>query len=116
MAPLDWQPDGRTSLEPDLLVVRRDRIGTKNIVEAPTLVVEVVSPNSARIDRMLKLARYAEGGIPQYWIVDPRVPSVEVYDLIDGGYELTASAQGEEAVAVTAPFVVSVVPAQLVDI
>jgi Uma2 family endonuclease len=29
VAPLDWQPDGRTSLEPDLMVVRRDRIGEK---------------------------------------------------------------------------------------
>ena len=31
VAPLDWQPDRRTSLEPDLLVVRKDRIGEKNI-------------------------------------------------------------------------------------
>ncbi len=116
LAPLDWQPDGRTSLEPDLLVVRRDRIGTKNIVEAPTLAVEVISPSSARIDRMLKFARYAEGGIPHYWIVDPRVPSVEVYDLVDGQYQLTASAECAETVAVTAPFVVSIVPAKLVDI
>ncbi len=116
LAPLDWQPDGRTSLEPDLLVVRRDRIGLKNIVETPTLVVEVISPSSARIDRMLKFARYAEGGIEQYWIVDPRVPSVEIYNLIDGEYQLAASAQGTETAAVTAPFVVAVVPARLVEI
>src|SRR6476620_4346983 len=30
-APLDWQPDKRTSLEPDLLVVSKERIGEKNI-------------------------------------------------------------------------------------
>ena len=116
LAPLDWQPDGRTSLEPDLLVVRRDRIGPKNIVETPTVVVEVISPSSARIDRMLKFARYAEGGIPQYWIVDPRVPSVEIYNLIDGEYQLAASAQGTQTVAVAAPFVVAVIPARLVQI
>ncbi len=61
LPPLDWQPDGRTSLEPDLLVVRRDRIGATNITETPTLVVEVISPSSRRIDRTLKLSRYAEG-------------------------------------------------------
>src|SRR4029077_12961539 len=44
VAPLDWQPDGRTSLEPDLMVVRRDRIGEKNITQPPALVVEVLSP------------------------------------------------------------------------
>jgi len=116
LAPLDWRPDGRTSLEPDLLVVRRDRIGEKNIVETPTLVVEVLSPSSARIDRMLKFSRYFEGGIAQYWIVDPRVPSVEIYDLVDGEYRLTVSGQGDETVILTKPFALSVVPSQLVTI
>jgi Uma2 family endonuclease len=50
---LDWQPDRRTSLEPDLLVVRKDRIGETNITQTPTLVVEVLSPGTARIDRRL---------------------------------------------------------------
>jgi Uma2 family endonuclease len=113
-APTDWRPDGRTSLEPDLLVVRRDRIGEQNIVEALALVVEVLSPSSARIDRTLKFSRYAEGGIGQYWIVDPRVPSVEIYDLVDGEYRLTASGQGDETVAVSAPFALSVVPVAVV--
>ncbi len=113
-APTDWRPDGGTSLEPDLLVVRRDRIGEKNIVETLALVVEVLSPSSARIDRTLKFSRYAEGGIGQYWIVDPRVPSVEVYDLVDGAYRLTASGTADETVTVATPFAVSVRPADLV--
>ena len=65
-------------------MVRRYRIGEQNITQPPTLVVEVLSPGSARIDRLLKFSRYAEGGIAQYWIVDPRVPSIQVYDLVDG--------------------------------
>jgi Uma2 family endonuclease len=113
-APTDWRPDGRTSLEPDLLVVRRDRIGEMNIVQAPALVVEVLSPSSARIDRTLKFSRYAEGGIGQYWIIDPRVPSVEVYDLVDGEYQLAAGGQGDETITVSAPLALSVVPADLV--
>lgn len=116
LAPLDWRPDGRTSLQPDLLVVRRDRIGVKNIVETPALVVEVLSPSSARIDRMLKFSRYAEGGVGQYWLVDPRVPSVDIYDLVDGEYHLTASARYDETVVITAPFALSVVPAGLITI
>ena len=115
VAPLDWQPDGLTSLEPDLMVVRRDRIGEKRITEPPALVVEVLSPGTARIDRMIKLSRYAEGGIGQYWIVDPAVPSIEVYDLIDGVYVLVAQGSGDDAVAVAAPFAVTVVPRQLVE-
>ena len=116
VAPLDWQPDGRTSLEPDLLVVRRDRIGEKNITDAPTLVIEVLSPGTARIDRMIKFSRYAEGGIPQYWTVDPRVPSVQVFDLVDGAYVLVAEGTGSVPVSVTEPVAVTVIPQDLIDI
>jgi Uma2 family endonuclease len=56
VAPLDWQPDRRTSLEPDLLVVRKDRIGERNITETPAIVIEVLSPGTARIDKMLRRA------------------------------------------------------------
>jgi Uma2 family endonuclease len=38
------------------------------------LAVEVVSPGSGRIDRVLKFAEYAEAGIPNYWIVDLEKP------------------------------------------
>src|SRR6478672_9818010 len=114
-APLDWQPDGRTSLEPDLLVVAKDRLGDANITENPALVVEVLSPSTSRFDRVLKFSRYAEAGIPQYWIVDPRTPSVEVFDLdADGSYQLTARAEDDGSVTVTPPLSVTVSPTALV--
>lgn len=46
-APLDWQPDRRTSLQPDLLVIARGRIGIKNITETLALAVEVGRATSA---------------------------------------------------------------------
>jgi len=116
VAPLDWQPDGRTSLEPDLLVVRRDRIGEKNITQPPSVVIEVLLPGTGRIDRMIKFSRYAEGGIGQYWIVDPRVPSVQVFTLVDGAYVLLAEGSGDTPVEVTGPIPVTVIPDDIVDI
>jgi Uma2 family endonuclease len=81
-----------------------------------TIVVEVLSPSSRRYDRLLKFARYAEAGIPQYWIVDPNQPSVEVYDLAETGtYVLTGSAEGDAALAVEGPLTVSVTPSALVN-
>jgi len=115
-APLDWRPDGRTALEPDLMVIRKNYLGGQRVSQAPTLVVEVLSPSSARIDRLLKFSRYAEGGIGQYWIVDPAVPAIEVYELVDGEYVLLARGQGAEAVAVTSPLTLSVVPDDVVAI
>lgn len=114
VAPVDWQPDGRTSLQPDLLVVRRDRVREKNIVEAPTLVAEVLSPSTARIDRMIKLSRYAEGGIAQCWLVDPDGPSVQVFDLVDGEYQLITTGGPGNTVTVDGPVPVSFDPAVLI--
>jgi Uma2 family endonuclease len=113
-APLDWQPDGRTSLQPDLLVVAKNAVGRKNLQHQLTVAVEVLSPGTARIDRLLKFSRYAEGGVGQYWIVDPGVPSVQVYDLVDGAYVLLTEGRGEDAVQVERPLRVAVVPADLV--
>ncbi len=51
----------------------------------------MLSPGTARIDRTLKLSRYAEGGIEHYWIVDPHEPSIEIHSLVDGTYRLVAA-------------------------
>lgn len=115
-APLDWQPEEHTSLEPDALVIRRDRVYETSIGD-PELVVEVISPSSRRIDRTLKFDRYAAGGIAQYWIADPgdasHQPSVQVFDLAEGKYRLVGEASGDEALAVTGPVPATVVPSAL---
>lgn len=69
-------------LRPDILYVpaaRLDGITTRGVECAPDLVVEVISPGSERIDRMLKPPRYAEHGVPAYWLVDPDRAVVEQY-------------------------------------
>jgi Uma2 family endonuclease len=115
-APVAWRPDGRTSLEPDLLVIAKDRIATEGILGAPDVVVEILSRSSGRFDRTVKLSRYADGGAAHYWIVDPAVPSVEIYDLREGVYLLVVDGAHDDTVSVTAPFTVSVTPSRLVRI
>jgi Uma2 family endonuclease len=96
-------------------VVRKDRIGETNITQTPAIVIEVLSPGTARIDKMLKFSRYQEGGIEQYWVVDPRVPSIEVYQLTDGAYQLLTQGSGTEDVPVAGPLTLTVVPQELVE-
>jgi Uma2 family endonuclease len=116
LSPLDWRPDSRTNLQPDLLVVAKDRIGEKNIIQNPAIVVEVLSPSSRRYDRLLKFGRYAEAGIGQYWIVDPDRPSIEVYDLDNtGAYRLSGSTDGDATLTVAGPMAVTVTPSRLVS-
>ena len=70
---------------PDLVYLsneRRNEIATgERIYGAPTLVIEILSPGNQNRerDRKLKLKLYARCGVEEYWIVDPRERSIEVY-------------------------------------
>ncbi len=115
-APLDWQPDHFTSLQPDLLVVARDDIDEKNITQPLPLAVEVLSPSTRRKDRVLKFSKYADAGVRAYWVVDPAEPSLITYELIDGAYVMAGRADGNEPITLESPYPVTVVPSELVDI
>ena len=84
VAPTDCILSNVTVVQPDILFVATDRkaiISERGIEGAPTLVVEVLSPSTARLDRDRKMKLYAEHGVPYYWIVDPETRSVEAYTL-----------------------------------
>ena len=60
-------------LQPDLFVYRTAsgrHLLDWNDITALELVTEVLSPSTARHDRVLKRRRYQRAGVPEYWIVD----------------------------------------------
>ncbi len=64
--------------EPDLLFVSKARvhiITRKKLLEAPDLIVEILSPTTARHDRGVKLENYARGGVRELWLIDPYGPA-----------------------------------------
>ena len=82
VSPLDVQLDcdDRTMVQPDLLVVcDRDKVHKQVVYGAPDLVVEVLSPSTRRKDMSIKLAKYAEAGVREYWMVDPDKKKILVY-------------------------------------
>jgi Uma2 family endonuclease len=54
------------------------------IVGAPDLVVEVVSPSSVRKDTKSLRAKYFKAGIPEYWLIDTRGFSIDFQLLVRG--------------------------------
>ncbi|HLX07732.1 MAG TPA: Uma2 family endonuclease [Thermoanaerobaculia bacterium] len=73
--------DPKWSPEPDIMVVldqNRRRIGPQRLAGPADLVIEVASPDDVRRALRLKLPRYREAGIPEIWVVDPWVQSVQV--------------------------------------
>lgn len=112
-APVDWRPDDRTSLQPDVLVVRTDQIGPRNLTGSLPLVVEVLSPSTRRKDQVLKRSKYEDAGVQSYWIVDPEGPTVTAWALRDGQYRSAGVATANEVLELTEPFPVRVQPSAL---
>jgi Uma2 family endonuclease len=50
------------------------------------LVVEIVSPDHAERDTVMKRADYAAAGIPEYWVVNPEEETIMVLQLDGSAY------------------------------
>jgi Uma2 family endonuclease len=71
LSPADLALGGTQLSQPDLFVVPdipADRSWAH--FPDPILVAEILSPSSARLDRIVKRRRFQRAGIPEYWIVD----------------------------------------------
>jgi Uma2 family endonuclease len=114
VAPYDWElPDGG-SVQPDVMVIRREDFDPEGPLPAsatPLLVVEVLSPSNAPQDRTLKRELYERLHVPAYWIVDPAIPSLLALRLIDDRYEIQA--ESTEVVETEWPYPISLSVANL---
>lgn len=84
-------PDGNL-FKPDMVVVTNENaaiLSRRNaIYGAPDMVVEVLSRSTKKRDLTVKKDAYEKNGVKEYWIVDPRYQSIDVYILRDGKFEL----------------------------
>lgn len=97
-------------LLPDVTVCLRADRSPDGLHVAPQLVVEVLSPTSARRDLGRKKEIYRDAGVPSYWVVDPEAQTLSVLSLVDGEYVETARLDGPGELTVSEPFPVTVSP------
>jgi len=95
---LNAETDDDTVVQPDILVVcDASKLDGKSCVGAPDFIVEITSPSSLRLDRLIKLLQYQRAGVREYWIVEPESKSVSVHLLENGKYTITAYGDDEIA-------------------
>lgn len=112
-----------SAYSPDVLLLNRPNLvneplwkkeSTVSLAASIPLVVEVVSTNWDD-DYYTKQGKYEGIGIPEYWVVDylglgakkftgnPKQPTISIYQLIDGEYQVTQFRGSERIVSPTFP-------------
>ena len=83
-APIGVVMPGCDPVQPDFVLVRVSNaaiIRDRRIMGAPDLIVEILSPGTAKYDAQVKLPAYARAGVPEYAIVDPGARTLSLYRL-----------------------------------
>jgi len=94
-------PPRREPVQPDIIFISTKHlgiVGEKYIEGAPDLIVEIVSPSNWNVDRQDKFAAYARAGVKEYWIVDYRAKTIEVFLLEKSEYVLQGKFSKSQAV------------------
>lgn len=89
ISPLDVQLDcdDRTMIQPDVVIVcDRSKVIMRCVYGAPDFVVEVISRSSTKRDSVIKLNKYLNAGVREYWLIDPVQKKVIVYNFESGQY------------------------------
>ncbi|HSM08720.1 MAG TPA: Uma2 family endonuclease [Gemmatimonadota bacterium] len=75
-------PATEEGVQPDVVFVskaRRGILAEKWMMGPPDVVIEILSPGTARRDRGIKLRLYERQRVPEYWIVDPENDAIDVW-------------------------------------
>ena len=115
--------NSESAYSPDVLLLNRPNLvneprwkkeSTVSLAGSISLVVEVVSTNWDD-DYYTKQGKYEGIGIPEYWVVDyvclgakkftgnPKQPTISIYQLIDGEYQVTQFISNNRIVSPTFP-------------
>lgn len=80
----DWRVYDDTVVRPDTVVVCYKP--GDYLTKRPELIIEVLSPSTARLDETTKFELYQTEGVPYYLLVDPKKLIAKVFQLKEGKY------------------------------
>lgn len=72
---------------PDISVIcDKEGIEENKYIGVPTIIIEIVSPSNQANDLVIKLNLYMNYGVKEYWIINPILNTIEVYNLDNNGF------------------------------
>ncbi|MCP4156865.1 MAG: Uma2 family endonuclease [bacterium] len=75
-----------TVVQPDISVIcDGTKLDEKGCKGAPDFIIEILSPFTSKMDRMIKFQVYERAGVKEYWLVSPADRIVEGFHLGENG-------------------------------
>jgi len=93
----DWKISDATTLRPDIVLVCNDE-GEAYLSKAPKVVIEILSPSTAKKDETIKFDIYEEEKVQYYILVYPKDLKAKVYTLDKNKYTKVADFTNEKLV------------------
>ncbi|MGH2558405.1 MAG: Uma2 family endonuclease [Thermomicrobiales bacterium] len=89
LSPMDVLFTSGSVVQPDLLVIRHERMHIfreRPVEGAPDIVVEIVSPSNPSYDEVKKANLYAAFGVLEYWLAHPLTRRFRLLKLENGHF------------------------------
>lgn len=76
--------DIKNVVEPDITIIcDESKLDERGCKGTPDMIIEIISPSTAKKDRFIKFNKYEKSGVKIYWIVEPDTNLVNVFTLQD---------------------------------
>ena len=87
-----------TMFEPDIVIIcDESKLDKRRCNGAPDMIIEILSPSTARMDKKLKFGKYQKAGVKEYWIIDPDLNLLEANRLENNKYTTKIYDETEKA-------------------
>ena len=87
-------------VQPDIIVVcDPSKIREKGCFGAPDWIIEILSPHTTKKDIQDKFDLYEESGVQEYWIIEPKNNTVEVFVLENDKYKRVKAYVQDDVIA-----------------
>ena len=98
-SPIDVYLNNKNAYQPDLVYISKERLGiidwNKGITGPPDLIIEILSKGNKVYDLLDKKEVYAQSGVKEYWVADPKTKWCEGFVLENGLYISLGEGNGQ---------------------
>ena len=91
-------------VQPDVFVIcNKDIIERKCIFGAPDFILEVLSRSTKIKDTVIKLNKYRDACVKEYWMIDIENKAVHIYEFINNTYVVKSFDESHEITVLEKP-------------